>query len=97
MLNQVPDSPGVTFSFELRQRNVNGGVGEADVADEDVNAGFKREAQDVNVGFKGLQKDKSLDWNQVIRENTAYLHGKFLILLSILLVGLILSITRYGF
>ncbi|KAF3320518.1 hypothetical protein FCM35_KLT15214 [Carex littledalei] len=83
VVNQVDDSPSVScVSFELRQRNVNGGLGDADVADElgnnkdvqDVNAGFKREGHDVDVRFKGLEKEKSLDWNQVMKENTDFLH-----------------------
>jgi hypothetical protein len=90
VVNQVHDSPSVRFSFELRQRNVNGGLGDADVVDElgykkdvqDVNVGFKRETPDVNVGFNGLQKQKSLDWNQVMRENTDYIHGKFIFLID---------------
>ncbi|KAJ4762649.1 Protein POLLEN DEFECTIVE IN GUIDANCE 1 [Rhynchospora pubera] len=83
VVDQVHHSPSVScVSFELRQRNVNGGLGDADVADEvgskkeiqEVNVGFKRDSQDVNVGFKGLEKEKSLDWNQVMKENPGFLH-----------------------
>lgn len=86
MVNQVDDSPSVScVRFELRQRNVNGGLGDADVSDElgsnkdvqDVNTGFKREGHDVDVRFKGLEKEKSLDWNQVMKDNTGFPHGKF--------------------
>ncbi|XP_078171283.1 protein POLLEN DEFECTIVE IN GUIDANCE 1-like isoform X2 [Carex rostrata] len=83
VVNQVDDSPSVScVRFELRQRNVNGGLGDADVSDElgnnkdvqDVNAGFKREGHDVDVRFKGLEKEKSLDWNQVMKDNTGFPH-----------------------
>jgi hypothetical protein len=34
VVNQVHDSPSVSFNFELKQRNVNGGLEDADVIDE---------------------------------------------------------------
>ncbi|XP_078169471.1 protein POLLEN DEFECTIVE IN GUIDANCE 1-like isoform X1 [Carex rostrata] len=83
VVNQVDDSPSVScVRFELRQRNVNGGLGDADVSDElgsnkdvqDVNTGFKREGHDVDVRFKGLEKEKSLDWNQVLKDNAGFPH-----------------------
>lgn len=98
VVSQVHDSPSVScVSFvELRQRNVNGGLGDSDALDQvginreaqEVNVGFKREGQEFNVGFtregqefnvgrKGLEKEKSLDWDQVLKENTDLLPGKF--------------------
>ncbi|KAJ3672836.1 hypothetical protein LUZ60_006210 [Juncus effusus] len=75
VVEQVKERSSVScVSFvELRQRNVNGGgVGDAaDVADE-VGSKVERKEKEINGGgggFGGLDKEKSLDWNQVIKDN----------------------------